>query len=147
MKGRVLAVDYGSKRTGLAVSDALGIAAHPLPAVVSEDLDETIEGVLAVVRDREVQRVLLGMPYLPSGMEGAAVDRVKHFLTSLKKKLPEGVDIVIQDERHTTNEAQRMLREAGLDRRKAKPLIDSTAAVVILREYLESQDDPGPPVE
>jgi putative Holliday junction resolvase len=136
MAGRVLAIDYGGKRTGLAVSDELGITAQPLPAIVSESLDETVDGIVAHVVERRVPVVLVGMPYLPDGREGAQVDRVKLFISALRKKLPEGTRIDEIDERHTTKEAEAMWRQAGYSKKKAKDFLDSTAAVVLLREYL-----------
>lgn len=138
MIGRTLAVDYGLKRTGLAVCDPLGIAAHPLSAVVSTDLDETVAGILAEVGERMVERVLVGIPYLPDGREGEQAQSVRVFLDALRRRLPERVELLERDERHTTKEAKSLLREAGLDPRKHKDKIDSLAAVVILREWLES---------
>ncbi|KAA3604997.1 MAG: Holliday junction resolvase RuvX [Planctomycetota bacterium] len=137
LRGRILAIDYGAKRTGLAVSDPLGIAAHPLPTVVSESLEETVNAIAEVVRAREVKLVLLGMPYLRSGLEGAQVDRVRLFKTALRQKLPEGMEILERDERFTTAEAESLWRKTGIPRKKAKAAFDSTAAVIILREYLE----------
>jgi len=145
MASRILAVDYGGKRTGLAVSDALGIAAHPLPAVVSEDLQETVAGVVAAAVEKEVDLVLLGMPFLPSGLEGAQAARVRLFLGELRRSLPPGTKIVERDERYTTKMAEGLFREVGVKRRKAKPFLDSTAAVVILREYLEELENRNPP--
>lgn len=139
---RILAVDYGMKRTGLAVSDPLGIAAHPLEPVVSTDLTATVAAVAEVVAEREVGVVLVGMPYLRSGREGAAASRVRLFLGELRRRLPADVAIVERDERFTTAEAERLWRRAGVERRKAKPFLDSTAAVILLREYLEERATP-----
>ena len=136
MAGRVLAVDYGGKRTGLAVSDFMGITAQPLPAIISESLDETIRQIVAVVEERQIPVVLVGMPYLPDGREGAQVARVRLFISALVAKLPEGTKIEEIDERHTTKEAEAMWRQAGYSKKKAKAFLDSTAAIVILREYL-----------
>jgi putative Holliday junction resolvase len=136
MIGRVLAVDYGQRRTGLAVSDPLGIIASPLPPVVSESLEETVGEVVKKIRERDVRTVVVGMPYLPDGREGSAVQIVNIFLAALGAALPPGVALLTRDERHTTHEASALLRDGGYDRRRAKPLIDSVAAVVILREYL-----------
>ena len=136
MIGRTLAVDYGAKRTGLAVADPLGIAAHPLAAVVSADLAETVAAVLAHVRERDVVRVLVGMPFLPDGREGEQAQNVRVFLDALRRALPDGVELLERDERHTTKEAKSLMREAGMDPRKHKDKIDSLAAVVILREWL-----------
>ncbi|NQU49403.1 MAG: Holliday junction resolvase RuvX [Planctomycetes bacterium] len=136
MIGRVLAIDYGGKRTGLAISDALGITAQPIKAVVSTSLDVTVEAIAIFAKQREVQTVVVGMPFLPDGSEGAQVDRVRHFLSSLRAKLADGVNVVEIDERHTTKEAEAMWRQAGYSKRKAKEYIDSTVAVILLREYL-----------
>jgi putative Holliday junction resolvase len=136
--GRTLAVDYGGKRTGLAVCDPLGIAAHPLAAVVSTDLDATVAGIVHEVRERDVQRVLVGIPYLPDGREGEQAQKVRVFLSALRPALPARVEVLERDERHTTREAQSLLRDAGLDPRKHKDKIDSLAAVVILREWMDS---------
>ncbi|RMH02789.1 MAG: Holliday junction resolvase RuvX [Planctomycetota bacterium] len=138
MKGRVLAVDYGGRRTGLAVSDPLRIVASPLPPIDSRSLEETVAAVAAVVREREVRVVVVGMPYLPSGLEGEQCARVRLFLSSLREALPEGVAVESLDERFTTREAERLLRPTGRRRRELKEHIDSTAAVVLLRDYLGS---------
>ena len=138
MIGRTLAVDYGLKRTGLAVCDALGIAAHPLEAVISYSLKETVDAIVVQVMEREVQRVIVGMPYMPDGREGEQVKNVYVFLDALRAKLPEKVELGHQDERHTTKEAKALLRGSGLRGKKHKAKVDSVAAVVILREFLEN---------
>lgn len=140
LPGRVLAVDYGLCRTGLAVCDPLGIAAHPVAAVVSEDLERTIDGILAEVDEREVRIVLIGMPFLPSGDEGAQVQNVRLFMSALRERLPAGVEMEEWDERHTTSQARELLRDAGFNRRDSKPLLDSTAAVVLLRDWLANRE-------
>ncbi len=142
---RILAVDYGAKRTGLAVSDPLGIAAHPLDPVVTTSFEETVAAVVAAAVEREVAVVLVGMPYLRSGLEGAAASRVRLFLRELRRRLPATIAVVERDERYTTTEAERLWRQAGIERRKAKPFLDSTAAVILLREYLEEQARPPGP--
>jgi len=137
--GRTLAIDYGLKRTGLAVCDALGIAAHPLEAVVSYSLRDTVDAIANLVAEREVQRVIVGMPYMPDGREGEQAKSVYVFIDALRQKLPEKVELGHQDERHTTKEAKSLLRGSGLRGKKHKAKLDSVAAVVILREWLETQ--------
>jgi len=134
---RVLAVDYGGRRTGLAVSDAAGITAQPLEPVDTLDLQETIQGVVEVAVGREVAVVLVGMPYMPNGREGEQAAHVRIFVGELEKQLPEETEVVFKDERYTTKEAASLWRQAGIRGKKAKPFLDSTAAVVLLREYLE----------
>lgn len=148
--GRVLAVDYGARRTGLAVSDPLGLVATPLEPCVSEDLDETLARIVTEVREREVRTVLVGMPYLPDGREGRQVQVVRLFLDALRRVLPAGVGLEELDERDTTNEARALLREGGIRGPRAKARLDGVAAVVLLREYLDRRHqrprpDPEPP--
>ena len=136
MKGRVLAIDYGGKRTGLAVCDEMRIVAQPLPAIISTQLQETVKEIAEVVKGRNVKVILCGIPFLPDGTEGAQVANVRFFLGELRKCL--GPDILFEeiDERHTTKEAEGMWRQVGYSKKAAKEFLDSTAAVVILREYL-----------
>ncbi len=142
MKGRVLAVDYGAKRTGLALSDEMRIVATPLEPVISASLAETVAGVMAVVEGQKVATIVIGMPFLRSGLEGSQCAKVRLFLSALKEKLPTGCEIVERDERFTTHEAERLLRPTGKKRKQLKAHIDSTAAVVLLRDYLAGDADP-----
>lgn len=139
MIGRVLAVDYGGKRTGIATCDALGITANPQPAIITESLAETVQGIIDLVREGDVKAVVVGMPFLPDGSEGAQTARVRLFMSAIREKLPEGVHLTEWDERNTTKEAEAMWREAGYSKKKAKPYLDSTAAVILLREYLTAR--------
>jgi putative Holliday junction resolvase len=134
--GRTLAIDYGLKRTGLASCDPMGITAQPLPAIVSSNLEATITDILGHVKERQIVRLLIGMPYLPDGREGEQAKSVHLFIDACRKALPEGFDIQHQDERHTTKEAHTLLKETGLKGKKKQAVLDSTAAVVILREFL-----------
>ena len=87
--------------------------------------------------ERGVQAILCGMPFLPDGSEGGQVKEVRFFLGALRKRLGEEIPFAEIDERHTTKEAEGMWRQAGFSRKKAKDFLDSTAAVVMLREFLE----------
>ncbi|MBC8328959.1 MAG: Holliday junction resolvase RuvX [Planctomycetes bacterium] len=140
MKGRALAVDYGAKRTGLAISDEMRIVATPLEAVVSTSLEETVAGVVAVVASMRVTTLVLGMPFLRSGLEGSQCANVRLFLSALRQKLPAGVEGVERDGRFTTHEAELRLRPTGKRRKQLKSHIDSTAAVVLLRDYLAGSE-------
>ena len=140
MIGRTLAIDYGLKRTGLACCDPLGITAQPLPAIISTSLNGTINQILDIVRNREIQRLVIGMPYLPDGREGEQAQNVHLFIDACKKSLPKNFDVQHQDERHTTKEAHILLADTGLKGKKKKAVLDSTAAVIILREFLTKND-------
>ncbi|MDP6962761.1 MAG: Holliday junction resolvase RuvX [Planctomycetota bacterium] len=136
MIGRTLAIDYGLKRTGLASCDPLGITAQPLAAIVSSELEQTVKQIVELVKSKQIVRLLIGMPYLPDGREGEQAQNVHLFTDACRKALPADFEIVHQDERHTTKEAHMLLKETGLKGKKKKAVLDSTAAVVILREFL-----------
>jgi len=136
VRGRVLAVDYGGKRTGLAVSDPMRIVATPLDAVTSVSLEETVESVAQVAGDKDAKVVLVGMPYLPNGHEGEQCARVRLFMRALRERLPESVAIEEIDERFSSHEARRLLKASGKKRKDLKDIVDSTAAIVLLREFI-----------
>jgi putative Holliday junction resolvase len=135
---RVLAIDLGTKRIGLAVSDRLGLAAHPLPVLTRRGPREDLRELARVVRDHEVDRVVVGLPRLMSGEEGTAAAGARSFADSLKSAIGE-MDVDLWDERLTTVEAERMLIESNVKRRKRKQIIDSVAATLILQDWLESR--------
>ena len=134
--GRILAVDYGMKRTGLALSDEMRIVATPLDAILEEDLDCTVEAVAQLASSHQVTQLVVGMPYLPSGLEGAQCSPTRLFLDSLRRTLPEGFEILEVDERFSTREAEQLLRKTGKKKKQWKDKLDSAAAVVILRQVL-----------
>ncbi len=134
---RIVGVDYGSKRTGLAIADPLGLFARPLgtfaPGLATAELVklDTREGVATIA---------LGWPLEPDGAEGSAVERVRSFEGRLKKALPH-VSIVRIDERYSSAHASTRLHEAGASRRvrRDKGLVDAAAACVILEDYLRER--------
>jgi len=140
LKGPVLAVDYGDRRTGLAVSDPQGVIAQPLPTLLGGDPASTARRIAALARERGVAAIVLGLPLRTDGTEGARVQKTRAFEALLARDL-EGtaVRIVEWDERFTTVEAIERLREAGLKRRERKRRVDAVAAVVLLRSYLAAE--------
>lgn len=134
---RCLAVDYGDKRTGLAVSDPSGIIVQPLPVVESEDLETLVEAIVAEADRQEAGTIVVGLPLRLDGGEGSRVLKTRRLVEQLRKRL--SVPVVEWDERLTSAEAEELLREAGLDWRKRKGKIDKVAAVLILRSYLSAQ--------
>ncbi len=136
-----LAIDYGGKRTGLAICDAMGIAAQPLAAIVSRDVIEVATKSIATAREYGAKVLVVGMPFMPDGSEGQQAAKTRLFLAELKKQMRDDERIVEIDERHTSKEAHTLLREGGMkSAKKRKQLVDSTAAVVILREWLVTGD-------
>jgi len=131
----ILGIDFGRARVGVAISDELHFLAHPLVTIASGK--DTIARVAELVRQREVERVVVGMPKSMSGRIGAAAEEVMGFVNQLRKVL--SCDVVTWDERLTTVAAHRALRDAGKKSRATRPYVDQVAAQMILQGYLDRQ--------
>jgi putative Holliday junction resolvase len=133
---RVLGIDYGDVRVGVAVSDELGFMAHPL-----ETIDVRRTPAVARIRDlaaeREVETIIVGMPRNMNGTHGPASEKATKFADELRAALP--CQIITWDERLTTVSAQRSLQEAGRKAKDQKNIIDQAAAQVILQSWLDAQ--------
>ncbi|WP_457625760.1 Holliday junction resolvase RuvX [Persephonella sp.] len=134
MKKRVLALDVGDKRIGVAYSDPLGISANPLPAV--EKNKEVFEKIKDLIEKYDIGTVVIGLPLTLKGEEGEQAKKTRKFALKLKEYIPD-VDIKFIDERFTTTLAERQLRETT-KKSKRKQKIDSVSAVYILKTYLDS---------
>lgn len=130
---RILAVDYGDARTGLAATDWTGTIPVPLPRIDTRDPAAVVAAVLELVRERQTQVVVLGMPLTLDGTPGQRAQRTAAFRELLQRALPCPVDVV--DESHSTDEAHERLKEGGLKAKRRKDLADSVAALVILERY------------
>jgi putative Holliday junction resolvase len=134
---RILAVDFGEKRTGLAATDWSGTIAVPLPRIEASDEAAVIAAIVAVVRERETELVVLGMPLAIDGGLGQRAQRTAQFRDRLQQALP--CPLATQDESHSTDEAHELLKAGGLKAKRRKELADSTAALVILERYRAAQ--------
>ncbi len=132
---RILALDVGAKRTGLAVSDPLGITAQGLGVLTRKDRSEVLAQLLEVARKWQVQRVVVGLPRHMDGRLGDAAPEILKLAGDLGEAL--GVRVVTWDERLTTVEAERVLLQADLSRRRRRQVLDKQAAVLILQNYLD----------
>jgi putative Holliday junction resolvase len=132
---RILAIDFGTKRMGLAVSDALGITAQGLPTLQRTRIADDLEHLRALVEEYSVAQVLVGNPVGHRGGETVMSQVVSEFAEKLRKRLPCPVDL--WDERLTSVEANRTLREAGMSLGKRQRAVDRVAAVLILQSYLD----------
>ncbi|GIV59300.1 Holliday junction resolvase RuvX [Rhodocaloribacter litoris] len=133
---RIVAVDYGTKRVGLAVADPLRLFARPFGTYGPSEA----VAVLRQLRAEEgIEVIVVGWPLLPDGTEGAATRRVRQYINRLRNALP-GVEIVTWDERYTSEMARQAIREAGARRkaRRDRARVDAAAAAVILQEYLDA---------
>ena len=131
---RILAVDYGDRRTGLAATDYTGTIISPLPVVEATDAAECAQAVAEFAQDRETQLVVVGLPLTNRDEEGSRAQRTRAFITLLEKWCP--CPITTMDERFSTDEAHDLLKQAGLKAARRKQLADSTAALIILQRYL-----------
>jgi putative holliday junction resolvase len=135
-KGRILALDLGKKRIGLALSDPLGITAQGLPTLERTNIREDMGALADIVREREVTLLLMGNPLHMSGDEGRQTAYVHEFAERLAEHT--GVPLKYWDERLTTVEAHRVLRSSGIGIEKRARAIDKLSAVILLESYLDS---------
>jgi putative Holliday junction resolvase len=140
---RILAIDYGSKRIGLALSDPTGTLARPLPFLPAQGDAKLAKEIAALTAKEKVELILLGLPRHMNGSLGEAADLVKAFARELAQATPVRVKLV--DERLSTVQASRQLQEAGKDSRKQRGQIDSAAAAVLLQGHLDSTSAFFPP--
>jgi putative Holliday junction resolvase len=133
---RILALDHGTKRIGVAVSDELKIIAHPLEFIPAEPFADFLTRLKEILREKEVEMILIGMPRNMDGSYGPATLKVQEFIAVLKI----GITIPVQtwDERLTSAQAQRFLIEGGVRRQQRKEKVDKMAAAILLQSYLDS---------
>jgi len=136
---RALALDVGSKTIGLAITDEVRIAAHPLTVLSRVGHSGDARAVAAVVAEHGVTDVVVGMPFELSGKLGHRARRVREFVAVLRTALPMGAQLHEQDERFTTAEAERALIAADVPRARRRSVIDGHAAALILRAWLDAQ--------
>jgi putative Holliday junction resolvase len=145
-KGRVLAIDLGKKRIGLALSDPLGITAQGLPTLQRTTIREDLAALESLCRERGVTLIVLGYPLNMSGSEGRQASYTKDFAQRLATRT--GIEIRFWDERLTSVEAGRVLKESGISIEKRAKAVDRLAAVLLLESYLDSMrtapDNPAP---
>ncbi len=138
---RILALDVGEKRIGLAVSDPLGITAQGLEVLIRKNREADLARLLEVAREWRVQRVVVGLPRHMDGRLGAAAPKILELVKTLQEAL--GVDVVTWEERLTTVEAERVLLQADVSRKRRRQVVDQLAAVLILQNYLDHRQQQG----
>jgi putative holliday junction resolvase len=131
---RILAVDYGRKRIGLALSDELRMTARPLATIVRTNRQDDLRRLREICRDNGVMRIVVGQPLHMTGEISPMAEETARFAARLEKQL--GIQVEIADERLTSWEAKRTLAKKTATPRQRKP-IDDVAAAVLLRDYLE----------
>lgn len=134
---RILSLDVGEKRIGMAVSDILGIIAQQLETLARRNEAYDFKQIRDIVKNKDVSEIVVGFPLNMDGSEGPKAAEINKFIDGLKKECD--VPIKIWDERLTTREADRILRAADVSRKKRKKLDDKLAAQLILQSYLDSR--------
>lgn len=134
--GRILAIDYGTKRTGLAVTDVLQIIPGGLTTVATHELLDYLSSYFS---KEPVETIVVGYPTNMDGTESENMKHIRPFVQKLKKLYPDK-QVVMQDERFTSVMAQRVILEAGIHKmaRRNKALVDEISATIILESYLNS---------
>ncbi len=136
--GRILAVDPGTKRIGLALSDELGITAQGLETIEAQGGQADIDGITAVARQHGAAEIVVGRPVRLDGSIGPAAESAGELATALQEQLK--IPVHLWDERLTTAQAERTMLEAGLSRARRKSLRDRMAAQLILQNYLDARE-------
>ncbi|MCX6898050.1 MAG: Holliday junction resolvase RuvX [Verrucomicrobia bacterium] len=133
---KLLGIDYGQRRIGVAASDETGTLALPLEQVDAEPLASACERIAALARERGVERIVVGLPRNMDGSYGPAAQSVREFVAKLRKFVV--AEIVEQDERLSTAQAERTMLEADYSRKRRRAQRDALAAQLILQNYLDA---------
>src|SRR5262249_32784556 len=134
---RILAIDHGTKRMGIALSDELGIIAQPLEFIPAEPFTAFLERLKEIIRTKQVELILVGMPRNMNGSYGPAAAKVQEFVELLKASVATPIQLL--DERLTSVQAHRLLTDAGIGGLQRKEKVDKSAAAILLQSYLDSR--------
>ena len=134
---RIMGLDYGSVTVGVAVTDALGLTVQPVETIVpADEIDFITNRIEELVKEYDVELLVLGLPLNMDDREGERVEKTRAFGDMLARRT--GLEVIYQDERLTTVEADEILAESGIRRENRKQYIDQIAAVLILQQYRNS---------
>jgi len=134
---RLVGIDVGDKRIGVAVSDGLGLTAQPVGTIARVGIAKDVDALLALVASHDIECFVAGLPLEMSGSEGHQAARVRKFCDALAART--GIRVVYQDERMTTVQSERMLIESGMRREKRRGVVDKLAATLILQAFLDAR--------
>lgn len=136
---RVLGIDYGEKRTGIAMSDVSEIIASPLGSLIETNINNLIEKIHTIIIENNIKKVIIGKPLNMNGTSGLRVQKTIEFADKLKKAT--NLEIELIDERLTTVTAANILNESNFNgSKKRKNVIDTLSAVIILQQYLNKEN-------
>ena len=138
---RVAGLDFGQARIGLAVSDEMGVLAHPRPFLDGRDVSGILKKLAGLARDEGWQRVILGLPRNLDGSEGLSARRARRFASLVERAT--GLPVEFLDERLSTREAKARLTEQGLTAKEQRSRIDSASAAILLQSWLDRASPRG----
>ena len=138
---RVLGLDYGERRIGVAICDELGIIARGIATVVRKNRDADLVAIAGFVERFGVEKIVIGYPLRLDGSEGIQCDKVNRFARRLEARL--SMPVIRRDEAFSTQEAEELLRETGVRREKKRAVVDRLAACIILQGYLDALPHEG----
>jgi putative Holliday junction resolvase len=137
LKPRVLGLDVGSRRIGVAISDPLGLTAQVLPTLQRQNKRLDFQHLAKVISEYQISEIVVGYPLRLSGMEGIQSEKMQLFAEELRKKF--GLPVHLWDERLTSTQANRLLRETDLSIKKRGQAVDRMAAILILQNWMEAR--------
>ena len=133
---RILAIDYGERRTGLAITDELGITAQGLDTIIVSNEEEIVSRVAAVAREKGAERIVVGLPLNMNGAESEKSGKVRAFGEALSRET--SLPVIFWDERMTSMQAHRVMREMEKKASRNKHMVDRISATLILQEYMRT---------
>jgi putative holliday junction resolvase len=132
---RILALDHGTHRIGVALSDEMHMIASPLEFIPAEPFGKVVERLQQLIKEKEVELILIGMPRNMDGTYGPAAQKVNDFMAAVQPHIT--IPFKLWDERLTSAQANRVLLEGNVRRDKRKQVVDQMAAAILLQSYLD----------
>jgi putative Holliday junction resolvase len=141
-EGRLLALDLGRKRVGVAITDELGLTVRPLPMLRRTNWKELLLGVAEIIESFDARGLVIGLPLNMDGSEGLAASEARRLAHNFERSL--AVPVFLQDERLTSRAAEEDLRQSSLKADERRELVDSQSASIILHDFLARREEAGP---
>jgi putative holliday junction resolvase len=138
---RVLGLDYGSRRIGVALCDELGMTAQGVATIARKNREADLDAIAALIRRHGVERIVIGYPLRLDGSEGIQCEKINRFIRRLEMRF--SLPVIRWDETLSTKEAEALLRERGIRREKQRGVVDHIAASIILQGYLDAVTSGG----
>lgn len=132
---RIIALDFGEKRIGVAVSDALNIIAQSVGTIERKGIKNDLKKIQELIREYDANRLVVGLPLNMNGTKGKSADSAIDFVNEIKKEIR--IEVEMMDERLTTRQGERILLEADVSRKNRRKNLDKIAAQLILQNYLD----------